>query len=137
MVFFQHLSDDAGALGILLVMKEALPKHRVEDSPMHGLESIAHIREGPSDNNAHGIIHIGFAHLVFDIHRNKSACGDRHDILRKVNIIIIISEEEGVIKGESAFATGDEIARGLRGTSLDKEGGETIRCPRGEGDGRL
>jgi hypothetical protein len=37
---------------------------------MNGFEAVSHVRQGPADDDAHGIVHIGLFHLIFDIDRD-------------------------------------------------------------------
>jgi hypothetical protein len=37
---------------------------------MNGFKTIPHIGEGPTDNDAHGVVHIGLFHLIFDVDRD-------------------------------------------------------------------
>ena len=66
------LADDVAhhARGFLvgLVPVVAQLAHGVEHAPMHGLQAVAHIGQSAADDDAHGVIQIGFAHLVFEIY---------------------------------------------------------------------
>ena len=68
MVFAQHFADDSGGFFIGGVGTVAEVLHRVEDAAVHRLEPVAHIRQGARDNDAHGVVQIGGAHLGVDIH---------------------------------------------------------------------
>jgi len=68
MVLTQHFADDSGGFFIRGVGAVAQVQHRVEDAAVHRLQAVAHIRQGARDNDAHGVIQIGGAHLVVDIH---------------------------------------------------------------------
>ncbi len=41
--------------------------HGKKYAPVHGLESVAGIGQGPAHDDAHGIVQIGLAHFIFDI----------------------------------------------------------------------
>jgi hypothetical protein len=37
---------------------------------MNGFKTIPYIGEGSTDDDAHGVVHVGFFHLIFDIDRD-------------------------------------------------------------------
>ncbi len=41
--------------------------HGIEGSPVNGLEAITDVRQCAAHDNAHGILHIGGFHLIFDV----------------------------------------------------------------------
>jgi hypothetical protein len=42
--------------------------HRVQHAPVHRLQAVAYVGQRASDDHAHRVIQIGFAHLVFEIY---------------------------------------------------------------------
>ena len=73
MVFAQHVAHDAGALAVGLVRGDAQLVHGVEDTAVHRLEAVAHIRQGTPDNDAHGIFDIAFFHFADQLgHRHHA-----------------------------------------------------------------
>jgi hypothetical protein len=66
-IFLDHFADHARALDVTLVGGVPLLVHGVENSPMHRLEPVAHVRERPADDDAHRVVEIRLAHLVFDV----------------------------------------------------------------------
>ena len=66
-VFADDITDDARGLLVGLVPVVAEFAHRVQHAPVHRLEAVAHIRQGAPDDDAHRIVQIGLAHLVFKI----------------------------------------------------------------------
>jgi CheY-like chemotaxis protein len=38
--------------------------HGVENAPLHRLEPVAHVRQGPAHDHAHGVLEVGALHLV-------------------------------------------------------------------------
>src|SRR5579883_2086401 len=40
--------------------------HGVENTPVNGLESVAHIGQGATDNHAHRVVEIGARHFLYD-----------------------------------------------------------------------
>src|SRR5436853_5424307 len=42
--------------------------HSPEHAAMHGLEAVAHVWQGATDDDGHGVIQIGAPHLVFNIY---------------------------------------------------------------------
>src|SRR6185312_4198629 len=76
MVFTDDVTDHAGGFLVSLVVAVAQLVHRVQHATMHWLEPIADIRQRAPDDDAHGVIEIALAHLVFDI--------DLNDFLRQL-----------------------------------------------------
>ena len=64
----QHLAHDARALAVGLVGVEAHVVHGVEDATLDWLEAIAHVREGPGHDDAHGVVQVRLLHLPIDVH---------------------------------------------------------------------
>jgi hypothetical protein len=52
--------------------------HRKKYAAVHRLEPIADIGQSAADDDAHRIIQIGFAHLVFEIDGQNFACDLGH-----------------------------------------------------------
>ena len=67
MVFAQHVAHDAGALAKRLVGRHAQFVHGVQDAPVHGLEAVAHIRQGTVDDDRHRVADERFFHLVLKV----------------------------------------------------------------------
>ena len=67
MVVAHDVADDLGGLGVLLVELEAHLLHAVEDAAVDGLEAVADVGQGAADDDRHGVVEIGAAHLLFDI----------------------------------------------------------------------
>ena len=69
MVFAHDFADDSSALASRAIGLEAHLLHGVENAAMHGLQSVAHVGEGATDDHRHRIVEIRPAHLLFDIYR--------------------------------------------------------------------
>jgi hypothetical protein len=69
------VTDDAGGFLIRFIPVIAQFAHGEQRPPMHRFESIAHIRQRPADDHAHGVIEIRLPHFVFEIDR-KNFFGD-------------------------------------------------------------
>ena len=67
MVFSDHVPHNAGRFFVGPVKGVPHLVHGKEDPAMNGLEPVADVGQGPSNNDAHGIFEIGLLHLVFDI----------------------------------------------------------------------
>ena len=65
-ILTHHVADDTGAFHISLLRHVAALVHREEDAPMHRLQPVAHIGKRARDDHAHGVIEIGFLHLLDD-----------------------------------------------------------------------
>ena len=65
-VLGHRLADDAGALPIGGGGTQPHLLHRVQDSPMDGLQPVANVGQRTRDDHAHRVIDVRRAHLVFD-----------------------------------------------------------------------
>ncbi len=65
-IFTDHVADDAGRLLVGLVPVVLELAHGEEHAPMDRLQPVAHIRQRPADDDAHGVVEIGLLHLFFD-----------------------------------------------------------------------
>ena len=77
MVDAHGLADDLGALGVLLVVLQAHLAHGVEDAAMDGLEAVAGVGQGAPDDDRHGVVEIGAAHLLFDVDGDEVGAAGR------------------------------------------------------------
>ena len=64
MVFTHGVSHDTGALSVGSVIADPQLVHIIEGAPLDGLQPVPHIRQGPCDNSAHGIVYEGLLHLL-------------------------------------------------------------------------
>ena len=64
MIFTDHVADDAGGFDVFLVGRVPLLVHRIQNAPMHGLQTVARVRKRPRHDHAHGVIEVGLLHLV-------------------------------------------------------------------------
>ena len=65
-IFAHHVADHARRFDVFLVGRVALLVHRVEDAPVHRLQAVAHVRQRPRHDHAHGVIEIRALHLLGD-----------------------------------------------------------------------
>ena len=65
-VVTRAIAHDLGALAELRARAQAQIVHRHEDSPLTGLEPVAHVGQCARDDHAHRIRHVRVFHLVFD-----------------------------------------------------------------------
>ncbi len=61
------VADDLGGLSVFLVELEAHLLHAVEDAAVDGLEAVTDVGQGSADDDRHGVIEVGPAHLLFHI----------------------------------------------------------------------
>ena len=78
MVLAQNLTDDAGALFVRPVGPQAHIVHGVQDATVDGFEAIAHIGQGPGDDDAHGIVQVRALHLLIDVDLPNSSYFHRY-----------------------------------------------------------
>ena len=60
------VADDAGRLLVGLVVVGAALVHGVEDAAVDRLEAVLDVRDGPADDDAHGVVEVRPAHLLFE-----------------------------------------------------------------------
>ena len=80
-IFADHVADHAGRLLVRPVPVVAEILHGVQHAPMHGLEAVAHVRQGAADDDAHRVVHVGLPHFLLDVDRRQGAGSGRvcHD----------------------------------------------------------
>ena len=66
------LADDVAdhARGFLVGLVPVVTElaHGVQDAAVHGLQAVAHVGQRAAHDDAHGVVEIRLAHLVFEIH---------------------------------------------------------------------
>ncbi len=66
------VADDAGALLVGRRGRVLQDVHGVQDAPVHGFESVAHVGQGAGHDHAHRIIEERALHLLGDAHRDDT-----------------------------------------------------------------
>ena len=66
----EHLTHDPGALLVRTVAEHAQLLHAEQHPPVHRLQTVAHVGQGPAHDHRHRIVDVGGAHLVLDVDRN-------------------------------------------------------------------
>jgi hypothetical protein len=56
---------------------------------MDGLEAVAGVRERAPNDDRHGVVEVGAAHLLFDIDRNEVAAGRNTAIERELGVLVV------------------------------------------------
>ena len=64
-ILTHHLSDNTRRLTCGLVVCKVQVHHAVQDTAMHRLEPVAHIRQGAGHNHGHGIVDVRGTHFLF------------------------------------------------------------------------
>ncbi len=66
MIFTNNITHNTGGLliGFVPVITQLL--HGIQHPPVNRLQTIPDIRQGPTDNDTHGILEIGLTHLLLD-----------------------------------------------------------------------
>ena len=67
-IFFEHFAHDTGGFREPRTVPQTLAQHSIENAPLHRLQAIANIGQGPRNNDAHGVVEVRLAHLVIDTH---------------------------------------------------------------------
>ena len=105
-IFTHRIADDAGGFLVGLVGGEAVLVHRVENAPMHRLQPVAHVRQRPADDHAHGVIEIGALHFVGD--GNRADVGAR----RRRRVVVRYGPKAAVpVRIRSSLYIGDSPSR--------------------------
>ena len=66
-VFTDHVADHAGRLLVGLVPVVVELVHGEQHAPVHRLQAVAHVRQRPPHDDAHGVVEVGLLQLVLDI----------------------------------------------------------------------
>ena len=70
-ILTDDVADDARRFLVRPVPVVAEIVHGVEHAVVHRLEPVARIGQGAPDDDGHGVVHVGLAHLVFDVDRES------------------------------------------------------------------
>ena len=68
MVISHDLANDLGAFAIAAIRQETHDPHAIKHTAVGGFQPIAHVRKRPSNDHAHGVIHVRALHLVFNVY---------------------------------------------------------------------
>ena len=77
-IFTDHVTHDTSGLFVRTIPIVAELVHRIQNTAVHRLEAITHVRQGPAHNDAHCIIQIALFQLFFDINRLNFAAVVAH-----------------------------------------------------------
>ena len=69
MVFTDNITDHTGRFFVRLVPVVAQFGHGEQHPPVHRLEAIPNVRQGPPHDDAHGVIEVRLLQLVFNVYR--------------------------------------------------------------------
>ena len=83
-VLTEDFADDARRLLVRFARTHARFLHRIEDAAVHRLQTVAHVRQGAGDDDAHGIVDIGILHLTCEIYRNDLPLAKIHTLTPKI-----------------------------------------------------
>ncbi len=75
-ILTQHLTYHAGTFLIGFVARVTDSGHTIEDTAVHGFESVSHIRKGTGNNYRHRIVDIGGFHFLLDVDFDNSVIID-------------------------------------------------------------
>ena len=113
-IFAHHVADHARRFHVFLVGRMPVLVHGIEDAPMHGLETVARVRQRPRHDHAHGVIEVAALHLLGD--------GDGANIGRAgvFRLLVVVVGQEKIPCGVISDCLADsDPARHLK-TRLDR-----------------
>ena len=67
MIFTDDIADETSRFFVRFIPGIAHVVHGVKHAAVDRFESVTHVGQSAADDDAHGIVHEGLAHLVFDI----------------------------------------------------------------------
>ena len=67
MVFTHDFTNDTGGFFVWFIRRHAQLAHAVKNSSVYRLQTVAHVRQGAADDNAHGVVDIRLLHFVMDL----------------------------------------------------------------------
>ena len=67
MILADDVADDTGRLLVGLVPVVGQLVHGVQHAPVHRLKAVANVGQSAADDDAHGVVEIRLAHLVFEV----------------------------------------------------------------------
>ena len=85
MVLAHDVAHGAGGLLVGAVPLVAAFLHGVQHPPVHRLEAVVHAGQGPSDDDAHGVVQVGLPHFLFDFDGLDALVGD-HSGFRRFHV---------------------------------------------------
>ena len=80
-VLTDNVADHTGRLLVGLVPVVAQLSHGEEHAAVDRFQAVAHIRQRPADDHAHGVIEIGLFHLLLDVYREDFFSKFRHSVV--------------------------------------------------------
>ena len=86
-VLTHHVADHAGALVVAAIGAVAAVVHRVDHAAMHGLHTVAHVRQGALDDHGEGIRQIGLAHLLLQVLALDAFAGVHQAVVGSVRLL--------------------------------------------------
>ena len=80
MIPAQHVADAGRRFFERLVGRQPVLIHGVENAPVHGLQTVAHIRQRTADNDGHRVVDIRALHLMHELRLHDPLLRE-HDVL--------------------------------------------------------
>ena len=94
-VLAHHVADDAGALDVRAVRLQAVLVHREQDAAVDGLQAVADVGQRAPDDDGHGVVEVGGAHLLLEPARLDVAAADQVVDMRHSVADCLASDVEG------------------------------------------
>ena len=66
-IFTHDFTNDTGRFFVRFIRRYPQLAHAVKNSSVYRLQTVAHVRQGAADDNAHGVVDIRLLHFVMDL----------------------------------------------------------------------
>ena len=90
MIFADDIAHETSRFFVRLIPGIAHVVHGVKHAAVDRFESVTHVGQSAADDDAHGVVHEGLAHLVFDIDGNLLLFQRRFHLSLSVPVVQIV-----------------------------------------------
>ena len=84
----QHSTDGGGGFLILLIGCQSVLVHRIENTAVHGLQAVTHIRQRAADDDTHSVFNVGSFHFADQIGLCNHLIGEQN-IFRLISAVML------------------------------------------------
>ena len=90
-VLTHHVADDARALRETAVGPVATVVHRVEHAPVHRLQPVAYVGQGPAHDDRHRVVDVGALHRGLQLDRLDPAAGSHGGLGHDCSLPVVLN----------------------------------------------